>query len=85
MGFQGERVQVDGALAGPGRASEGEPDALFFDHCHLTLDGQEGVTFDHRETARVERGPYRFELLHAGEREHFEVLRAKLAWGDHRN
>jgi NAD+ kinase len=51
----------------------------------LTLDGQEGVTFDHREIARVERGPHRFELLHAGEREHFEVLRAKLAWGDHRD
>jgi NAD+ kinase len=51
----------------------------------LTLDGQEGVTFDHRDIARVERGPYRFELLSAGERAHFEVLRAKLAWGDQRD
>jgi NAD+ kinase len=51
----------------------------------LTLDGQEGVTFDYREIARVERGPHRFELLSAGERRHFEVLRAKLAWGDQRD
>ncbi len=50
----------------------------------LTLDGQEGATFDHREVARIERCPHRFELLSAGERAHFEVLRTKLGWGDER-
>lgn len=50
----------------------------------LTLDGQEGATFDHREVAKIERCPHRFELLSAGERAHFEVLRAKLGWGDDR-
>ena len=50
----------------------------------LTLDGQEGATFDHREVAKIERCPHRFELLSAGERAHFEVLRAKLGWGDNR-
>lgn len=50
----------------------------------LTLDGQEGATFDHREVAKIERCPHRFELLSAGERAHFDVLRAKLGWGDNR-
>jgi len=50
----------------------------------LTLDGQEGATFDHREVAKIERCPHRFELLSAGERAHFEVLRTKLGWGDDR-
>lgn len=47
----------------------------------LTLDGQEGATFDHREVAKIERCPHRFTLLSAGERAHFEVLRTKLGWG----
>jgi NAD+ kinase len=47
----------------------------------LTLDGQEGATFDHREVTKIERCPHRFELLSAGERAHFEVLRTKLGWG----
>jgi len=51
----------------------------------LTLDGQEGATFDHREVAKIDRCPHRLELLSAGERTHFEVLRAKLGWGDDRH
>jgi NAD+ kinase len=47
----------------------------------LTLDGQEGARFDHREVTKIERCPHRFELLSAGERAHFEVLRTKLGWG----
>lgn len=47
----------------------------------LTLDGQEGVELQAGERVAVEASPHRFTLLHTGPRDHFEVLRTKLAWG----
>lgn len=48
----------------------------------LTLDGQEGIDIHPGEVVVIERSPYRFELLLTGERSYFEVLRAKLRWGE---
>ena len=48
----------------------------------LTLDGQEGIQIHPGEVVLVERSPYRFTLLQTGQRSYFEILRAKLRWGD---
>jgi len=48
----------------------------------LTLDGQEGIDIHPGEVVVIERSPYRFQLLLTGERSYFEVLRAKLRWGE---
>lgn len=47
----------------------------------LTLDGQEGVILGPGETVTVRRSPNTLRLLHPLPRSYFDVLRAKLRWG----
>ena len=48
----------------------------------LTLDGQEGIPIRPGEDITIERSPHRFELLSTSQLSYFDVLRAKLRWGD---
>jgi NAD+ kinase len=51
-------------------------------HVHVTFDGQETRTLGEGERVRVRRAPEPVELVHPAGRNHFEVLRLKLRWGE---
>lgn len=48
----------------------------------LTLDGQEGMELDERDLVTVRKSPHKILLVRSSERNFFQVLRAKLMWGD---
>jgi NAD+ kinase len=48
----------------------------------ITCDGAISLTIDEGETLRVTRHPTRVRLLHPVGHDHFDVLRAKLGWGE---
>ncbi|MEO5340936.1 MAG: NAD(+)/NADH kinase [Magnetococcus sp. MYC-9] len=58
-----------------GTAAE-RPDRL------LTLDGQTGFNLVDGDSILVRRSPYRLKVLHAPNRNYYEVLREKLRWGE---
>lgn len=48
----------------------------------LTLDGQAGFTLVRDDVVEVRKSPFVTTLLLPGKRDHFEVLRTKLKWGE---
>ncbi len=48
----------------------------------LSLDGQVGFTLMTGDTVEVMKSPYNAILLRAGGRDHFDILRTKLKWGE---
>ena len=50
-------------------------------HSHITFDGQSTLTLEDNDRVQVRRADIAVELVHPGERSHFEVLRSKLHWG----
>lgn len=48
----------------------------------LSLDGQVGFTLMTGDTVEVRKAPYNAILLKAGGRDHFDILRTKLKWGE---
>jgi len=52
------------------------------DSAHLTVDGQVGVQLQHGDKIICRRSEHRVQLLRASKRTFFEVLRAKLKWGE---
>lgn len=48
----------------------------------LTLDGQEGLSLTTDDTVRVRRSASSVMLVRTGEKSYFDVLRAKLKWGE---
>ncbi len=48
----------------------------------ITCDGAISLTIDEGDTLRVTRHPTRVRLLHPVGHDHFDVLRAKLGWGE---
>lgn len=48
----------------------------------LTLDGQEGLPLTADDTVRVRRSESSVTLVRTGEKSYFDVLRAKLKWGE---
>ncbi|GAB4389656.1 MAG: NAD(+)/NADH kinase [Thermodesulfovibrionales bacterium] len=48
----------------------------------LTLDGQVGFSLRENDTVRVTKSPYKTTLLMHCDRDHFQVLRTKLKWGE---
>lgn len=54
------------------------------DHVRVTCDGQDILTLQQDETVTIikHRNPVR--LIHPSDHDHFELLRAKLSWGDSR-
>jgi NAD+ kinase len=48
----------------------------------LTLDGQEGLPLTADDTVRVRRSENSVTLVRTGEKSYFDVLRAKLKWGE---
>ncbi len=48
----------------------------------LSLDGQVGFTLRSGDTVEVKKSPYSAILLRAGGRDHFDILRTKLKWGE---
>jgi len=48
----------------------------------LTLDGQEGLPITHDDRVVVRKSPTSVKLVRTGEKNYFDVLRAKLKWGE---
>jgi NAD+ kinase len=48
----------------------------------LTVDGQEGIRVETDDCVRVRRSPHPVQLVVPSQRSRFEVLRAKLRWGE---
>jgi NAD+ kinase len=48
----------------------------------LTLDGQVGFSLRQNDTVQVRKSPYKTTLLMHCDRDHFQVLRTKLKWGE---
>jgi len=48
----------------------------------LTLDGQEGLPITHDDRVIVRKSPTSVKLVRTGEKNYFDVLRAKLKWGE---
>ncbi len=48
----------------------------------LTLDGQEGLPLTAEDTVRVRKSASSVKLVRTGEKSYFDVLRAKLKWGE---
>ncbi|MBW1991519.1 MAG: NAD(+)/NADH kinase [Deltaproteobacteria bacterium] len=53
----------------------------FFD-VYLTLDGQVGRALMPRDRVEVRAAPHRLTLVKSPQRSYFEILRAKLGWGE---
>lgn len=49
---------------------------------HVTFDGQTNFALHARDRVRVRRAPRPVTLLHPARRNHYDVLRAKLGWGE---
>jgi NAD+ kinase len=49
---------------------------------HVTLDGQTSFSLQDHDRVRVRRGAQPVILIHPSSRNHYEVLRAKLRWGE---
>ena len=48
----------------------------------LTLDGQEGLPLTAEDCVRVRKSATSIKLVRTGEKSYFDVLRAKLKWGE---
>ncbi|MDJ0740988.1 MAG: NAD(+) kinase [Gammaproteobacteria bacterium] len=51
-------------------------------HVRITCDGAAVLTVDHGDRLRIRRHPSPVRLLHPVGHDHFDVLRAKLGWGE---
>lgn len=49
---------------------------------HVTLDGQTNFSIQDHDRVRVRRGARPVTLIHPSRRNHYDVLRAKLHWGE---
>jgi NAD+ kinase len=49
---------------------------------HVTLDGQTSFSLQDNDRVRVRRAAQPVILVHPSSRNHYEVLRAKLRWGE---
>jgi len=52
------------------------------ENAYLTLDGQVGFTLRHRDVIQVVRSDHTITLLKAPGKNYFQILRAKLKWGE---
>jgi len=48
----------------------------------LTLDGQEGLPITANDCVRIRKAPASVKLIRTGDKNYFDVLRAKLKWGE---
>jgi NAD+ kinase len=49
---------------------------------HLTVDGQVGVSLQHRDVVRLKRSGHTIVLIKSPKLNYFELLRTKLRWGE---
>lgn len=49
-------------------------------HIRITCDGQESRPLPDSGILRIRKAPHPIRLLHPGDHDHFEILRAKLGW-----
>ena len=53
-----------------------------YQSAHLTLDGQINFSLQDKDRVRVRRADKPVTLIHPSNRNHYDVLRAKLRWGE---
>jgi len=51
-------------------------------NAHVTLDGQTNFSIQDNDRVRVRRAERPVTLIHPSRRNHYDVLRAKLHWGE---
>lgn len=49
----------------------------------VSCDGQPGLAIDLGDSIRIQRHPQYIRLIHPRGHDHFDVMRAKLGWGEH--
>jgi NAD+ kinase len=52
------------------------------ENAYLTLDGQVGFALRHRDVVQVVRSDHTITLLKTSGKNYFQILRAKLKWGE---
>ena len=52
------------------------------ENAYLTMDGQVGFALRHRDVVQVVRSDHTINLLKASGKNYFQILRAKLKWGE---
>ena len=53
------------------------------EHVRVSCDGQSNLTLSADETVRIQRDSQPVRLLHPRGHDHYQILRAKLGWGEH--
>ncbi|MEO5342313.1 MAG: NAD(+) kinase [Gammaproteobacteria bacterium SHHR-1] len=51
----------------------------------VSCDGQDQLVIQAHDRIRIGRHPNRIRLIHPAGHDHFDILRAKLGWGEHKN
>ena len=52
------------------------------EHVRVTCDGQASLTINAGDKIRVHKHPHAIRLLHPAGHDHYDILRAKLGWGE---
>ena len=53
-------------------------------HVRVTLDGQNNMPVSKGETVHIHKDDHLVRLIHPSGHDHFDILRAKLGWAEHR-
>ena len=55
------------------------------DQVRISSDGQDSIAVDITREINISRSPHHITLIHPQQHDHFDLLRAKLGWGGHKN
>lgn len=53
-----------------------------YEDVHITLDGQVGLGMQYKDVLSITRSPEGIKLIKVPEKNHYEILRKKLKWGE---
>jgi NAD+ kinase len=56
--------------------------ATDYEDVHITLDGQVGLGMKYKDVLEIERSQEGIKLIKISEKNHYEILRKKLKWGE---
>ena len=53
------------------------------ENVRISCDGQDGMPIEKNDIVRISRYPKDIRLIHPSGHDHFDIMRAKLDWGEH--